>query len=99
MRRSGMNSERLHLAIWQAAIALAIYGLSIIVGIVAALAFESSPLLLVITIATAIACWIALAFNWRGMSRTQTLWFARYLCVFVVGLIGLDVLIAIASYE
>lgn len=94
-----MNSERLHLAIWQAAIALAIYGLSIIVGIVAALVVESSPLLLAITIAAALACWVALGFVWRSMARTQTLWFARYVCLFVAGLIGLDVLIAIASYE
>lgn len=77
---------------------MAIYGLNIIAGIVVALVFENPALLLALTIAIAFMCWAALACHWQNVSRAGTSPVARYTYLFAAGLIGLDVLIAIASY-
>lgn len=93
-----MLPERMLMAIWDAATALAIYGLNIIAGVVAALVFEEPPLLLALTIALALMCWAALVYLWQNVSRAGTALVARFAYLLAGGLIGLDVLIAVASY-
>ncbi|AKM09800.1 hypothetical protein [Croceicoccus naphthovorans] len=86
------------MAVWHAATALAIYGLNIIAGVVVALVFVDPAILLGLTIVFALVCWAALAYVWQSGSRRGMPPVARYTYLFAAGLIGLDVLIAIASY-
>ncbi len=93
-----MHPDRMLMVVWHAATALAIYCLTIVAGVVAALIVEDFALLLALTIAIAFMCCAALACLWRNVSRAGTPPVARYTYLFAAGLIGLDVLIAIASY-
>lgn len=90
-----MSHDRLLLILWQIGAAMTVYLVSVILGIVAALLIEDQEVLMAITVAIACCCWLALFCMWRGLGPTSAV--GKSACVIAAGLVGLDVMFAIAS--